>query len=568
MLKHAQTIIKKIVLMVAIITLLFSVAIPTDIVFAAESTGSNTGDKECEFLDFGCQILILLGDGITEVFSRVSNFVADAILGNLVTITAWLFQGALNLVTDSDMSIVEVGWGVSLGIANNFFILILLAIAIATILGFDKYSYKTMLPKFIMVILLINFSMVIGLAIINIVQVPTNFFVTELSKNPSGAATNASQATMNIMQRMGSTDPLKYENDDINGVIAKFEESKNNGNDPIKDSFISVFMLIIVKVFTNLLLIFVFLAGTVYMISRTFMLWMLLMLAPLAWIASLLPSLEKHWTTWWDKFIKWSIFAPAYLFFVYLGLKIYEAGPPNVGIANLVDLFDPAKLIQVALVGFVLLAGLKMASNLGVGGSNFVMNYANSAKGAASKKFKGLREQGNWSAEKLGERLGGAAARGVGAIPILGRAAGYEKAKAQLAKEKLEKTRESNEGRIKNEKTKLASINHADAYAKYQAAIATGDASPATAALAQIVKEQEKLMAMEFKIAEDAARAAAVRTGGPLPTTITITTPSGSTITAPIDAKDRGIDATRRGENIRRTVQNATAGNHSGVNYI
>lgn len=411
MLKHAQTIIKKIVLMVAIITLLFSVAIPTDIVFAAESTGSNTGDKECEFLDFGCQILILLGDGITEVFSRVSNFVADAILGNLVTITAWLFQGALNLVTDSDMSIVEVGWGVSLGIANNFFILILLAIAIATILGFDKYSYKTMLPKFIMVILLINFSMVIGLAIINIVQVPTNFFVTELSKNPSGAATNASQATMNIMQRMGSTDPLKYENDDINGVIAKFEESKNNGNDPIKDSFISVFMLIIVKVFTNLLLIFVFLAGTVYMISRTFMLWMLLMLAPLAWIASLLPSLEKHWTTWWDKFIKWSIFAPAYLFFVYLGLKIYEAGPPNVGIANLADLFDPAKLIQVALVGFVLLAGLKMASNLGVGGSNFVMNYANSAKGAASKKFKELRGKSEWSAENIGKKFGAAGAR-------------------------------------------------------------------------------------------------------------------------------------------------------------
>ncbi len=411
MLRHAQTIIKKIVLMMAITTLLFSVAIPTDIVFAAETSGAAVAENKCDFWRIDCHILFLLGEGLTEAFGKLFNFLADVILGNLVSITAWLFQGALNLVTDSNMSIVKVGWGVSLSIANNFFILILLAIAIATILGFDKYSYKTMLPKFIMVILLINFSMVIGLAIINIVQVPANFFVTELSKNPSGAAASANQATMNIMQRMGSTNPIEYENDEINGIMAKFEESKKDGKEPLKDSFVSVLMLLIVKIFTNLLLIFVFLAGTVYMISRTFMLWMLLMLAPLAWIASLLPSLEKHWTTWWDKFIKWSIFAPAYLFFVYLGLKIYEAGPPNIGMAKFADLFDPAKLIQVALVGFILLAGLKMASNLGVGGSNFVMNYADSAKKEASKKFKELRGKSEWSAENIGKKFGAAGAR-------------------------------------------------------------------------------------------------------------------------------------------------------------
>src|SRR3989338_7452244 len=139
--------------------------------------------------------------------------------------------------------------------------------------------------------------------------------------------------------------------------------------------------------------------------------------------------------------------------------------------------------------------------------------------------------------------------------------AGYGKVQEKLEKEKLEKTREENESKIKNEKTKFTSINHTEAYAQYQAAIATGNASPQTAALAQIVKEQEKLMTIEFKIAEDAARAVALAAGVPPPVTITITTPSGATITAHINAKDRGFNAVKQNENIRKTVQNATAGN-------
>lgn len=364
----------------------------------------------------GFRELFSIGGMIGIVF-RVLTVLVDTILGQLVSFAGWIFDWSLSLVANANTSIIATGWGVSLGFANNLFILILLAIAIGTILELPTFNYKTMLPKFLMVALLINFSLAIG----NVIIGTTNMIAKNFSKGITSET---------VANRFAVTKPMQLTEEKFKKDA---QESEDKLKDPIK-MFVGSFFLLIYKTFQYLLIIFVFLAGAVYMIARTFHLWLLLMLAPLAWISLLIPGLQQHWKSWWSKFIKWSIFAPAYLFFLLLGVQIMARkdsistfnsfvgghttyGTLAAGIAGYI--------IQMLVVAFIMTSGLVISSQLGVGGSNFVINYGKNLKGAASKRFKELRSKGPLSAEKLGERFGGLGARGLAAVPGVGRLAGY-----------------------------------------------------------------------------------------------------------------------------------------------
>lgn len=352
---------------------------------------------------------------------RILYAIATFILGSLVVVTKWIFDMALSLSMKEELyDIAEVGWGVSLAMANNFFILILLAIAIATILGLSQFNYKKMLPPFLMVLLLINFSMVIGKVIIDV----TNLFAYSFSEKIFGSAQLDSSGKKlggsgEIAAKIGASKPGEV----MGEKVEKFAKDPSFMNHVIDMSVAFGY-----QIFIYLLLIFIYLAGAVYMLTRTFWLLLLLMLAPLAWIALLIPSLKKHWTTWWDKFIKWCLFAPAYLFFLMLGLQVGSAVFNSEILKNLGSFQDIAivNIFGALLVGFILIMGTFVSSALGVGGSNFVMNYANKMKGAASKKFNDLRAKTPLSAEKLGAKFGALGA-GVLAKSRIGAVAGYGK---------------------------------------------------------------------------------------------------------------------------------------------
>lgn len=410
-------------------------------------------------------------ENILELFFRILYIFTDLILGNLVRLSSWLFELSLNLVVNSDMDLVEVGWNESLKIANSLFILIFLGMAISIILGISSFG-KARLPQFIMVILLINFSMVIGLVIINFSNSLTQTFSDAISQKPRESGQQAiqsiiasepvdkfAQSTTNITTRLNGTEPLKLSNDEDSGFLTKIGDSTKEGKSVFFDNLATLLFKFISKIFTYLLLIFVFLAGAVYMITRTFWLWLLLMISPLAWIAFLIPSLEKHWKSWWEQFIKWNIFAPAYLFFLFLGMKIAEASP-SLGVSSLADAFQPDILIQSLIVGFVMLAGLSISSKLGVGGSNFVMNYADSAKKEASKKFKEIRGKSEWSAENIGKKFGAAGARITAPLGITERGKRVQERYALEKMEAEEKERKKEQvGGLYNLRGQLSNIN-------------------------------------------------------------------------------------------------------------
>lgn len=343
-------------------------------------------------------------EGIADIFIRLVNFVVDSVFGIFLKVSGWVFDWSLDLVMNADTSVVKSGWSKSLSVANNLFILILLGIAIGTILGLPTFNYKTMLPKFLMVALLINFSLAIG----NVIIGTTNVFANKFYSDIKGNISNISEIFVN---NANVVKPIEKAAEDIKNKTDSGENLKS-----ITDQAPSFIFVFIYKIFTYSVAIFMFLAGAVYMITRTFYLWLLLMLAPLAWISLLIPGLQQQWKLWWEKFIKWSIFAPAYLFFLWLGVEISR----NSAIRGFVSAHASYNnsftdiagyIVQMLAVAFIMISGLMVSDKLGIGGSNFVINYGNNLRKAAGKKFKDMRGKSEWSAEAVGKRFGAIGAR-------------------------------------------------------------------------------------------------------------------------------------------------------------
>lgn len=384
--------------------------------------------------------------------------VINSILQIIIMIAQWIFELSLNLITSIDTTnVVSTGWTTSLQFANMFFIVVLLAIAIATILRLQNFNYKKMLPIFIMVALLINFSMVAGLIVLDASNMLAGFFLDSMGGVNSITGNIASSMKIVTFAMDGdqkTVDDLAAD-PDAAGILSKIWGSIKNvaatavglatGSTQIK-----IIMTQLLKLVVFLTTIFMFIAGSVYMIKRAFWIWLLLILAPLAWIALIFPGGNRYFTQWWGTFTKWCIFAPAFLFFIYLGFIVGNSMATasatltssttltDIAFGGFVDIISPSLFIQMAIVPFIMLMGLSLSSKLGVGGSNFVLNYADKARGAASKRFKELRSKSPLSAEKLGERFGGMGA-GMLAKSRIGAVARYgRETREKLEQEKLQ----------------------------------------------------------------------------------------------------------------------------------
>lgn len=393
-------------------------------------------------IPFQANAIDILGTILSPL--SIIAYIFSTIAGLLLMFAGWVFTWSVDLVSNSEnIAVINVGWDVSLGFVNMFFILALLAIAIATILGEDiagGWTYKKVLPKFLIVILLVNFSKVIGTTIIGFTNDFTHFFLAGILGNKGGSI------AINMMNVFS-----------ISQIDATINESMLKSAISAASNFLSFdgFLGQITNLIARLVALFTMLAGVVYMIKRTFHIWLLLMVAPFAWFAYIFPQTKKYWDEWWDKFIKWSIFPIVYLFFLYLAFQISAVlrkggivspevnkytGPIILekvfGVSGVTN--GVGQILGIAVFAFLSIMGIVAANKLGVGGSNFVMNYAKKMKGAASKKFSSLRAKGPLSAEKLGAKFGGMGA-GLLAKSRIGGVIGLGKeTREQLRQEQLE----------------------------------------------------------------------------------------------------------------------------------
>jgi len=264
------------------------------------------------------------------------------IAGLIYAITAvllnWLigFILSVGIVPGNDLTpqIVTAGWDFSRQFANMFFVLALAFIGLATILRIKEYEAKKALPTLIIIALLINFTPVLVGFIVDMGNLVTKFFLDRMG---------GISILSDVMNEAGS-----YL---LTGIRDIFIE---DGGFLEPEGFARITgKLFGIAIYGLVLLVFFLLAGFIYLLisavffCRTVILWVLMILSPIAFLSKVFPDTKTtkmifpdilHWDKWWEKLIQWTIIGIPISFFLYLSNSILLAGgdfADKFGVGNL-----------------------------------------------------------------------------------------------------------------------------------------------------------------------------------------------------------------------------------------
>ncbi|MFA7601053.1 MAG: hypothetical protein WCY43_02370, partial [Patescibacteria group bacterium] len=182
-------------------------------------------------------------------------------------------------------------WTLVRDLCNMFFILILLIIAFATILRVEQYNLKTWLPKLVLMAVLINFSKLICGVFIDVTQVIMLTFVNGFKNLAAG----------NLTSMLNVTEILSF--------------SQSNSKDVTGWTILGSIILALIF---SIVSVVVILTMLVMLAMRIIMIWIYVVLSPLAYLLASFPQGQSYSQRWWTDFSKNLIVGPVLAFFIWL----------------------------------------------------------------------------------------------------------------------------------------------------------------------------------------------------------------------------------------------------------
>ncbi|MBM3251008.1 MAG: hypothetical protein FJZ07_02125 [Candidatus Nealsonbacteria bacterium] len=309
----------------------------------------------------------------TNLFAQIAIFIFNWITGP--TFITWRY---------TQNPVVEVGLGITKQFVNMGLVVVLIFIALAIALRLQEYASQKTLIRLIAVALLVNFAPVLCGLIVDAANIIMNYFLSPIQEGANrilGGVTGSFELFKNIM-----TSRLRSE--ELLGLFGKL-------------AVIVIFNAIIG--FTFLLLAFIFLI-------RYIAIWVLVILAPLAFVAWILPATKKFWDQWWQQFIQWSIIGIPLAFFVYLAIsslgaietELIKHRVPTFGLteggAEAINYFNQffGYGVVVVLIWLGIIIGLQTSAM----GAGSIINFAKTLGKGAVK----LTARGTWGVTKWGAR--------------------------------------------------------------------------------------------------------------------------------------------------------------------
>lgn len=316
-----------------------------------------------------------------------------AIVGFVLKVVLIILGWILEIVIAVNRNIiktpsVQLGFGLTLAVANLGFVLGIIVIAIATILRKETYGIKSILWKLVTAAIIVNFGLVIAGVILNFADQFTLYFsnaVTGAGGSISGFVADFSTAF--APQTAAGTDVAQNPFANISGAT-------------LMGQLVGFFASIAI----TLVAIISLLAFVVMLLIRYVYLAILLIIMPLAWLMWIFPKFSHHLTNWWNKFLQWAFFAPIAMFFIYLALYVWQkradylsgtvaslkVNPDSASRAlsgldflqNFFSNFITLVAEQVVIIA-LMLGGLFAANKMSITGAGVAMGYAKSVGNAA-----------------------------------------------------------------------------------------------------------------------------------------------------------------------------------------
>ena len=262
---------------------------------------------------------------VFKTFSLITGVVAE-VIRNLLVLVAPLLDTLVQSSFNSedlfvDAPFVVIGWTLVRDFANILFILIFVVVAIGTILGIQAYSARRLLPKLIGVALVVNFSRVIAGFLIDIAQAIMLYFL-QFGILASDRDISIVLALMNGMQ-LDKLTSLTFDGNNPLGTIGSFWNAITNQSAAelqLQDVMINIMTIVFMGAAAA---VFFWIAWT--LIVRIVALWVLIIIAPVAWVIGILPAGAGMMKSWWENFFKWNFVGISVGFFLFLSMLLLQS---------------------------------------------------------------------------------------------------------------------------------------------------------------------------------------------------------------------------------------------------
>lgn len=312
---------------------------------------------------------------------------STALVGVSASLLEWSMGLHVNVVSNP---LVQSGWDFTLGLANLFFILIFVYIALAFILRLDTLKMKQALPNLIIIALVINFSLLLIGVFVDSATFFQNTILGAIAGEDSVAGATVETLTGgggNLVSQLislfvGSMVGLAIPYVDVATMIAKVGLFLAFLPNLVSGFFITLF---------NSIVGLIFLFYSALFIARIVIIWLLAIFAPLAFLSYILPATRKFFEQWLRTLLSWTFLGVIALFLLMLGLKLM-AGVigndllPAHPVSGWGEISDPKYILFYVFFTIYLVVSLVISKKLAPMGTDIVWKYGGM----------GLAKGGNW----------------------------------------------------------------------------------------------------------------------------------------------------------------------------
>ncbi|MHB8710240.1 MAG: hypothetical protein ACYC6X_01645 [Minisyncoccota bacterium] len=256
-----------------------------------------------------------IGNTTADQFSSVMTWIA--------TLFAWLV-GVAALTLDytvyytivtmgnyvSHLTAIGVAWRVMRDVGNIMLIFGFLAAGISIILNVDLYGWRKMLPKLLIVAVLLNFSLFLSEAVIDVGNLVATQFYTQINGGSLPTPASISQTTVKtegisnaIMSQLG-----------LATIYPTNNPNAFTDNHAWLIGFMSI-ILFVITAFVMFSLAFILIARFVYLVF-------LIIVSPLRVAGFGIPMLEKASQKWLSDLLQQTFIAPVLLLLLYVALAV------------------------------------------------------------------------------------------------------------------------------------------------------------------------------------------------------------------------------------------------------
>ena len=250
------------------------------------------------------QKLGLIGDILTGILDRVLTALGYVLLWASAAV---IYIGQYNDFINSQA--VSKGWVVARDLANMFFIVIMLSIAVFTIVGNEQYGFRKNLVRMIGVALAVNFSKTICGIMIDAGQVVMLTFMGAIANVGGG----------NFATFLGIPNLYQLRSNAGTGTI---------NNVSIFVTYAVAFVFVAVAVAVLIVMFFV-------LLFRVIHIWFLIVMSPLVFVLSLTGQGKSFYASWWKDITGEIVTGPVLAFFLWLSFAILPTGDTDASKINI-----------------------------------------------------------------------------------------------------------------------------------------------------------------------------------------------------------------------------------------